>query len=119
MYSPRLSRLSSFRIDVIFAHAPRESLFILRRVCKNWKRRVDGSLVRHIVINAGSKPASREGKIPSRDWYSTNLVDKDSIIDLRCSEIPKWVTKIGTPVTVRQKRHGSYPTFTAWSSTGG
>ncbi|BEJ17810.1 hypothetical protein CspHIS471_0700780 [Cutaneotrichosporon sp. HIS471] len=93
-------------IDSIFAQAPRATLFVLRRVCKNWKYRADGCLVRHVVLNGRSKPTSPHGMIPRPNWHTTKLISNVTYLDVSRGPLPKWTKKLSGVLALRRKEIG-------------
>ncbi len=89
-------------IDAIFEHAPRASLLVLRRVCKNWRHRADRLLVRHISLpfqtvansKGRTKRVTPDRKFPRANWHRTKIAEGIACIDLRHPWVALWVSRL-------------------------
>jgi hypothetical protein len=98
-------------IDTIFENAPRASLLVLRRVCKNWRHRADRCLVRHVFLPFQTGPDEErrprvipDGKFPRANWHRTKMAESSGCIDLRESWLaPPWVSRLPGVEVIRHQ----------------
>jgi hypothetical protein len=106
-------------IDLIFASAPRASLLTLRRVCKDWRNRADGQLVRHLAIDYRGRVTTHNGKIPRRNWQRTKIAENVQYIDTSIHDLPTWTKKLPALKGVRHQPSSMWAVTSVYSTSCG